>query len=197
MRSWQHPFAVRVAGALLVRLVIEASGAKAGVAEPAVGMDDRADGDVGADKRCQRRGGSISEQLQPQPPGAVAANLDRDPDQRLAATLSAAPQVGVAVAEEALVDLDLACQWLALRRDHRTTQLVQDRPGCLVAGQTQLPAQLQRRDPRPVRADQIGGPEPHGQRQVKDPGKLGGSDARLRPGGRRCSCDVETEEVPR
>ncbi len=32
---------------------------------------------------------------------------------------------------------------------------------------------------------------------VKDPGFLGGSDARLRPGGRRCSCDVETEEVPR
>jgi hypothetical protein len=33
--------------------------------------------------------------------------------------------------------------------------------------------------------------------ELKDPGKLGGSDARFRPGGRRCSCDVETEEVPR
>jgi hypothetical protein len=33
--------------------------------------------------------------------------------------------------------------------------------------------------------------------ELKDPGNLGGFDARLRPGGRRCSCDVETEEVPR
>jgi hypothetical protein len=32
---------------------------------------------------------------------------------------------------------------------------------------------------------------------LKDPGKVGGSDAGLCPGGRRCSCDVETEEVLR
>jgi hypothetical protein len=32
---------------------------------------------------------------------------------------------------------------------------------------------------------------------LKDPEFLGGSDAGLCPGGRRCSCDVETEEVPR
>ena len=32
---------------------------------------------------------------------------------------------------------------------------------------------------------------------VKDPGKVGGSDAGLRPGGRRCSCDGQTEEVLR
>jgi hypothetical protein len=32
---------------------------------------------------------------------------------------------------------------------------------------------------------------------VKDPGKVGGSDAGLCPGGRRCSCDGQTEEVLR
>jgi hypothetical protein len=32
---------------------------------------------------------------------------------------------------------------------------------------------------------------------LKDPGLLGGSDTRLCPGGRRCSSDVETEEVLR
>jgi GNAT superfamily N-acetyltransferase len=32
---------------------------------------------------------------------------------------------------------------------------------------------------------------------LKDPGSSGGSDVRLRPGGRRCSCDGETEEVSR
>ena len=32
---------------------------------------------------------------------------------------------------------------------------------------------------------------------VKDPGFLGGSDARLCPGGRRCSSDGSTEEVLR
>jgi hypothetical protein len=32
---------------------------------------------------------------------------------------------------------------------------------------------------------------------MKDPGNLGGSGARRCPGGRRCSSDGETEEVPR
>jgi hypothetical protein len=32
---------------------------------------------------------------------------------------------------------------------------------------------------------------------LKDPGKVGGSDAGLRPGGRRCSCNGQTEEVLR
>jgi hypothetical protein len=32
---------------------------------------------------------------------------------------------------------------------------------------------------------------------VKDPGFLGGSDARFCPGGRRCSSDGQTEEVLR
>ena len=32
---------------------------------------------------------------------------------------------------------------------------------------------------------------------VKDPGNSGGSEARRCPGGRRCSSDGETEEVPR
>jgi hypothetical protein len=33
--------------------------------------------------------------------------------------------------------------------------------------------------------------------ELKDPGFLGGSDARLCPGGRRCSTDGSPEEVPR
>jgi len=32
---------------------------------------------------------------------------------------------------------------------------------------------------------------------LKDPGNSGGSEARRCPGGRRCSSDGETEEVPR
>ena len=32
---------------------------------------------------------------------------------------------------------------------------------------------------------------------LKDPGKVGGSDAGRCPGGRRCSCDAKTEEVLR
>jgi hypothetical protein len=34
-------------------------------------------------------------------------------------------------------------------------------------------------------------------RAMKDPGNLGGSEAGLCPGGRRSSCDGQTEEVPR
>src|SRR5205814_9275634 len=42
VRAWQHPLAVGEAGALLVRLVCEASGAQAAVTLPAVGVDERA-----------------------------------------------------------------------------------------------------------------------------------------------------------
>jgi hypothetical protein len=48
------------------------------------------------------------------------------------------------------------------------------------------------RQPRP-RSRALGGRSS----RVKDPGFLGGSDARLCPGGRRCSGDGETEEVLR
>jgi hypothetical protein len=37
----------------------------------------------------------------------------------------------------------------------------------------------------------------HPEERMKDPGFLGGSDARLCPGGRRCSSDGQTEEVLR
>jgi hypothetical protein len=45
--------------------------------------------------------------------------------------------------------------------------------------------------------DQSGYPRPSGQRELKDPGNSGGSEARRCPGGRRCSSDGETEKVPR
>jgi hypothetical protein len=107
-------------------------------------VDDSAGGDIGADEARKRGGRGVGQQLQAQAPGAVAADLDRNPDQRLAGALSAAAEVGIAATEEALVDLDLAGERLALRGDHRTTQLVQDDPGGLVTRDPQLTAKLQR-----------------------------------------------------
>jgi len=114
-----------------------------------------------------RSGRRVAQQLQPQPSRAVAAHLDRNPDQRFAVTLAAAAKIGVAAAEEALVDFDLADERPSLRRHHRTAQLVQDRPRRLGAGDPELALQQQRRDARSVRRDQVGGPEPHGERQLR------------------------------
>ena len=140
----QHPLAVSEAGALLVRLVVEAGGAEAAVASPAVGVDDRVRSDARDNERCERGGGRVGEQPQAEPSRAVAAHFDRDPDQRLAVALPAATQVGIAAAEEALVDLHLAGQRLELRGDDRPPRLVQRRPGRLVTRDPELSAQLQR-----------------------------------------------------
>src|SRR5581483_7982527 len=45
-------------------------------------------------------------------------------------------------------------------------------------------------EPTPKRSYSVSG-------TLKDPGKVGGSDAGRCPGGRRCSCDAKTEEVLR
>ena len=106
MRAWQEKLAIGKAGALLTRLVIEACAAQAAVALPAVAVHDRAGGDIRRDELRERSGRCVRQQLQAQPPRALAANLDGDPDQWLAIALAAAPQVGVASAEKALIDLD-------------------------------------------------------------------------------------------
>jgi len=62
----------------------------------------------------------------------------------------------------------------------RTFQRTSYRPGALWTYTLNLT------DPR----DRLG-------RELKDPGKVGGSDAGRCPGGGRCSCDGQTEEVPR
>ena len=47
------------------------------------------------------------------------------------------------------------------------------------------------------RAALAGKEDRDGERELKDPGKVGGSDAGRCPGGRRCSCDGQSEEVLR
>src|SRR6266511_1597648 len=124
----QYPLAVGVAGALPTRPVIEARSMQAAVALPAVGVNDRAGGDAGGDEGGERSGRGIGQQLQPQSSRAVAAHLDRNPNQRLAVTLAAAAEIGIAAAQEAFVDLDLVGELRSLECHHRTAQLVQDGP---------------------------------------------------------------------
>lgn len=100
----QHPFAVGEALMLDVWLVVEAGSAEGAVAGPTIGVDDSPGGDSGADEGGERARGRIGQQLQPQAPGAVAAYLDRNPDERLAVALAAAAEVGVAAAQVALVE---------------------------------------------------------------------------------------------
>src|SRR5437773_3928087 len=106
----------------------------------------------------QTRG--VREDLQPHAPAASAANLDHDPAQRLLAACTPAPAALLEAAQEELVDLDLALERLALRRDHRRPELVQHHPRRLVTTDPQLTLQLDRGDPRMMRGDQVGRPEP-------------------------------------
>jgi len=65
-----------------------------------------------------------------------------------------------------MLNLDLMLQEFALGGDHRTAQLLEDQPSSLVARQTELALELPGGDPRMVRGDQIGCPEPRPQRRV-------------------------------
>ena len=64
-----------------------------------------------------------------------------------------------------LVQLDSARQPVALETHHGAAQLLQHRPGGLVAGEPELALQLQRREARRVGGDEVGGGEPERQGQ--------------------------------
>jgi hypothetical protein len=112
----------------------------------------------------------------------LAADLDRGADQCLLAVLAAAFEPVFVASQQELVDLDLARQQATLGRDHRAPQLLQDQPRGLIARQRQLALQLLGRDPRMMRGDQVGRPEPRPQRRVRS--------VHHRPGGHPPATDT-------
>jgi hypothetical protein len=104
--------------------------------------------------------GSSCRRSRPEP----RPDLDRDADERLLAALAAPFEAFFVAAEEELVDLYLVLELLALGRDHRSAQLVQDQPGGLVTRQAELTLQLLGGDPGVMGGDQVRRPEPRAQR---------------------------------
>ena len=63
-----------------------------------------------------------------------------------------------------LIDLNDPLQWLAIRINHRSPQLLRQKPGCLV-GDAELVLQLSRPNAVGMRRHEMRGPEPRRQRQ--------------------------------
>src|SRR5215218_6499357 len=154
-------------GALAAPPVFKAALANPAVAHPPVGVHDRSGGGGSADKPGERGARGIGQDAQAQTSRAAPANLNRDPDQRLVTARTTALTPFIEATEIELVDLDLARQRLALGRDHRAPQLLQDQPRRLIARQAQLALELLRRDPRMVRGDQVRRPKPRAQRRAR------------------------------
>lgn len=92
-------------GALVAPPVIPPFGCEPVVAVPGVGVHDRAGFGRGLQQRAERVGRGVLEDLEPDAPGALAADLDDDPAQCLLAARTPAPEAFLEAAEEELIDL--------------------------------------------------------------------------------------------
>src|SRR3954453_11910875 len=122
---------------LLTRAVVIAEAGQSAVREQPVGVHDRPGCGRRLGERLQRRRARVGKDRQAQAPGSGAADLDRGTDQRLLSKPAAALKALLVAAEPELVDLDLALEQLALRRDHRAAQLLQDQPRRLIARESE------------------------------------------------------------
>jgi len=78
-------------------------------------------------------------------------------------------------------DLDLAREALALRIDHRKTDLLEEHPRSLVAAEAELLAELASRDPGIERGGQVHRPEPGDEWQARPVEDRSSGQRRLQP----------------
>jgi hypothetical protein len=116
---------------------------------PAIGQDhaarrrDRFLGEAG-----ERGGREVGHDSEPDPPGAVAANLDRPGhDRLLAVALPATAPPSLDPTGMGLAQLRRARKPVALGSRHRKPKLLQHRPGRLVASKPKLALQLHAEKP--------------------------------------------------
>ena len=121
-------------------------GLQVGVAVPAIGVHAAARLDGLGDERLERLGGSIGDTGHPNAPDAAAHLFGRDHDQgfRRGRPPARAPEP----AHQGLVDLDLPGEPIPPWAHHGPAQLVQPRPGGLIAPQAQDLRQAQGAGPR-------------------------------------------------
>jgi hypothetical protein len=122
----------------------------------------------GAHETAQRVGGEIGDDGQAQAPRALAAQLDRGGNDRLAGVgLAPGAAAFLDAADVEVIDLDGTHKRVALGRDHGPAQLVQHQPRRLVAADAELTLELHCGDPGVMGRHQIGRPEPHLQRGAR------------------------------
>ncbi len=131
-----------------------------------VGIDRRSRGDVSPREGHHGWAAEVGDHFHPDASRRLAAPLDRDHRERRPAAfqLAASAEPGLRPADPRLVDLDLAMEQLTNRVHHRSAQLVEHHPGCLIAPQPELALQEQGREAALVRGDQVCRPEPRRQR---------------------------------
>lgn len=92
----------------------------------------------------QRHSPGIGDTRQAEPPGSAGAALDTDDDQGFLASRPSATESWFLTTDERLVDFDVAVEQLSTGDHHRSAQLVQPRPGRLVAAQPEQSLQPKR-----------------------------------------------------
>ena len=137
-----------------------------GIRLPAVRQDEGAASDSALHEAGQRARRGVRDHVKPHTAGGLAPDFHCAHDQRLVQELAAALEAGLVPPQVGLVDLDLLPQRLPLGVDHSAAELVQERPGRLVAD-PELPLQLHRRQPGRMGRHQVRGPEPHRQRHPR------------------------------
>src|ERR1700693_3355058 len=162
-------------------MVVVAALAQAGVTAPIVCDDQRPRSDGAIDKSTKRIGASVSGDCQPNAPrialilplvrrGSRLAmpHLNGAGDQTFVVNASAF--AACPTADPGFVHLDMlvraATDAILVRADHSGAQFVKDLKGCLVTREPELPLELDGRHAGDLAGDQVGGPEPRGQRRV-------------------------------
>lgn len=135
-------------------------------------------------ERLERPRLRVLQNLEAKASRSLPANLHRGAAEHLLAVLATALEAFLVAAEEELVDLDLFLEQLAAGGNHRRPQLVQHRPGRLMATEPELALKLLGADPGMERCDQIGGPEPGPQRGARPVHHGPGGDRGLVAAGR-------------
>jgi hypothetical protein len=125
------------------------------VAGVAVGRHDAAELDQLLDHRQQAVGAGIDDRRKANATHTAAALLDRDQHRRLLLG-STAVFAGCDAADVGLVNLDLASEPIAAGPDHRASELMQQRPGRLVAPEAEHTLERERAHPV-LRAGRIPG----------------------------------------
>src|SRR5919106_3088054 len=168
------------AGGNAGRVVREAGCREPVVTAPAVGVDERAGhGDIG-EEAAQNGCGAVGDAGQPgSATGSARTDLGRDRDDRLLA--AATERAGRLRAYKGLVDLDLTGQLLTAGTDHRSPQLVQQRPRALVAAQAEQALQTERAHPVLGAGQVPRGGEPGRERQPRVREDRPSRDRAIRP----------------
>ena len=131
----------------------------------AIGLDGRSVLHVRLDEGDKGYFRKVRDELQANATSHFTAVLYSPRDKRLA-SCAAATLSRLRPPDVCLIYFDDSPQWLAIRRDHRSSQLVEHRPGSFVSVQSQLPLELECRHSWRVGRHKVRGPEPVGQRHA-------------------------------